>query len=421
MKKILVQKILKMMAKATIKRRNPEVIAITGSVGKTTTKEMVGKMLGKFKKVRFSEKNYNNEIGVPLTIIGGSIEPKRSKILQAGKIGLAWLFSLLTSKNYPEVLVLEFGADHPGDISYLCDFVPISVGILTDVGISHLENFGSKENIAKEKGILLRSLPPESLAVYNADNLKVKEVSEKVSANKLSYGFDKECNLRASDVHYVYKENKKTSELMLNGLGFKLTYQGRLIPVKLDYCVGEGSVYAALAALAAGFYFDLNLIEMTKELRKTRPCPGRMSFLEGIKSTMIIDDTYNSAPASTFAALNTLAELKAQRKIVVMGDMLELGEEEESAHQEVLNESFKIDPDAVLLVGERFKNFSEALTKKQKERTVFFKNSFKAGKFLQDFIQAGDLILIKGSRGMKMEKAVKEIMRYPEKDVIINP
>lgn len=395
------------------------MVAITGSVGKTTTKEMVGGMLGKFKKVRFSEKNYNNEIGVPLTIIGGSIEPGKSKILQIGKIISIWLFNLFSSREYPEVLVLEFGADYPGDISYLCDFVPVSVGILTDVGISHLENFGNRENIAKEKGVLLRNLPPESLAIYNADNSRVKEVGEKVSANQLSYGFDKDCKLRASDVHYDYKVNEKTNKPMLNGMGFKLTYQGRLIPIKLDYCLGEGSVYASLAALAAGLYFDLNLIEMTKELKKTRPCPGRMSFLEGVKSTMIIDDTYNSAPASTKAALKTLAELEAQRKIVVMGDMLELGEEEENSHREILEEIFKIDPDAVLLVGERFKNFAESLSKKQKERTVFFENSSKAGRFLQDFIQAGDLILIKGSRGIKMERAVKEIMAHPEKDVII--
>ncbi|MFO7806898.1 MAG: UDP-N-acetylmuramoyl-tripeptide--D-alanyl-D-alanine ligase [Candidatus Moraniibacteriota bacterium] len=414
MKKKIIQKILRSMARAVLKKRRPFVIAITGSIGKTTTKEMVGKMLSDFKEVRFSKGNYNNEIGVPLTIIGTYIKPGRSKLIQFFKVFFVWLSVIFSGKNYPEILILEFGADHPGDIKYLCEFIPVSVGVLTDIGISHLENFGSKDSIAKEKGVLLRSLSSDSLAVFNCDNPKVKAIGKKINANTLSYGFSDNCKLRASDFYYDYKNGNSEGIKVLNGTGFKLTYQGKLMPVKLDYCIGTGSVYAALAALGVGLYFDLNMVEMMQSLKNVRPCPGRMNLIKGIKETIIIDDSYNSAPDSLSSALEALRELNAERKILVLGDMLELGEEEEEAHKQALSEVFDSKPDAVLLVGERFQEATESLSASKKEKVIVFENAKKAGRFLQDYIKVGDLILIKGSRGISLEKAVKEIMRHPE-------
>lgn len=405
-----------MMAGRVLKKYKPEVIAITGSVGKTTTKEMAGRMLSDYKNVRFSKKNYNNEVGVPLGIIGVNIEPERSKLIQYGKVFLVWAaLALFKSKNYPEVIVLEFGADHPGDIKYLCDFVPVSVGILTDIGISHLENFDSKDAIAREKGTLLRSLSSGALAVYNIDNERVKEVGEKVSANSLSYGFSRDAKLKASDFYYDYRESEAGNAKILDGVGFKLAYQGKLMPMKLNHCIGKGSVYAALAALGAGIYFDLNMVEMARSLKKARPAPGRMNLLRGIKKTNIIDDTYNSAPSSLKVALETMQDLKAKRKILALGDMLELGEEEENAHKQALRDALEINPEAVLLAGKRFKKAADSLKKEQKERVECFNNSIEAGNYLQKFMEPGDLILVKGSRGMEMEKAVKEVMRHPER------
>jgi UDP-N-acetylmuramoyl-tripeptide--D-alanyl-D-alanine ligase len=187
------------------------------------------------------------------------------------------------------------------------------------------------------------------------------------------------------------------------------------MPVKLDYCIGKGNVYAALAALGVGLYFDLNIIEMMQSLKKARPCPGRMNLIKGIKDTIIIDDSYNSAPDSLNAALETINELSAKRKILVLGDMLELGSEEEDAHKEVLKNAFKVNPDAVLLVGEKFKKASSGLSSKKREIAVDFKTSSEAGSFLQDYVKKGDLVLVKGSRSIGLEKVVKEIMRYPEK------
>ena len=150
MKSKIIHKILRLMAVKILQKRKPMVVAITGSVGKTTTKETVAKILSTKFRVRSSQKNYNNEIGVPLTIIGCQIDSSKNKIFQIWGIVIYWLKAWLTDEDYPEILVLEMGADKPGDIKYFCDFIPITIGVLTDIGISHLENLKSRQNLATE-------------------------------------------------------------------------------------------------------------------------------------------------------------------------------------------------------------------------------------------------------------------------------
>lgn len=187
MKDKIIQKILKMLAGAVLKKRKPNVVAITGSIGKTTTREAITKVLISTNlKVRSSQKNYNTEVGVPLTILGCQIDYSRNKILQAWGVLYYWSQAMFFDKNYPEILVLEMGADKPGDIKYFCDFVPITVGVLTDIGISHLENFKTRQNLATEKGYLLRSIKNKGIAIYNYDNKLVREVGKKYRLIRLA-------------------------------------------------------------------------------------------------------------------------------------------------------------------------------------------------------------------------------------------
>ena len=407
----ILEKVLKNMAKAVLKKYQPKIVAVTGSVGKTTTKEAIATALAPFIFTRKSEKNFNNEIGVPLAIIGSY--PQKYSPIEWLAVFLRWLKLMLLPQKYPQVLILEMGADRPGDIKYLCSFVPLSVGVLTNVGISHLEYFRTKEKLLKEKSDLLKCLPTEGLGVYNYDDEEVRAIEEKIKANVLSYGFQKGAKMRATDIFFDYQKGSRES--FLHGITFKLNYQGKIIPVSLPHCVGRPHIYAALAAFSVGVYFDLNLIKIAEALKSFRPLPGRMALLRGIKRTMLVDDTYNSAPDSLRAALEVLKQIAARKRIVALGDMLELGKEEAAAHYQAGQEVALAKSDYFIAVGKRMAKAQKGfiMAGGVKENFIHFDDPMEAGRFIQNLLQPGDVVLIKGSQGMRMEKVVEEIMANP--------
>lgn len=414
---IFLEKILRKMARLVLKKYKPEIVGITGSVGKTTTKEMIGDTLGEFLAVRKNEKNYNNEIGIPLTIIGSQLST--SSIFQWIKVILKWIIIMIFPTKYPKVLVLEMGADRPGDIKYFFNFIPISVGVLTNISGSHLEYFKTKDAIIREKSYILSKLPSNGLGIYNYDNRDVREAGEKNKISTLSYGLEDGAKIRATDILFGYQkvvDSKGMERQILRGTSFKLNYKGKIIPIRMENCIGEPSVYSALAAFATGEYFNLNLIEIAEVVKNFKPCPGRLNLIKGIKRSMIIDDTYNSSPESAKKALELMDNITALRKIVVLGDMLELGPEEEKGHRDVGKKVAKIEVDCFVAVGERMKYASEEFSKLGgAERVIEFSSPEKAKMFVQELIKEGDLILVKGSQGMRMEKVVEEVVTNPEK------
>ncbi len=421
-KLIVLEKILRGMAIMVLKRHKPKIVAITGSVGKTMTKEAVWLLLSRYFSVRKNEMNYNNEVGVPLTIIGAN--SGESSITGWSLVFLKWIVTMANFK-YPKILVLEMGADNPGDIKYLCDFVPIDVGIITSIGISHLEYFRTAKAVAKEKGTLVKSVPVNGLAVLNYDNEEIRKLRKNLKTNIITYGFHEKANMQASDVLHEYKSftTKKGQEIQLiKGLSFKLNCHGKIIPIKLSLGIGYPQIYSALAALSVGHYFKLNLIEASQTLKRFPQLAGRMALLKGIKNTAIIDDTYNSVPDSVLAALETLDKIKANRKIVVLGDMLELGAEEEQAHRNIGIEVFnRGDIDFFITVGKRMVFAAEEYRKKAEKRDSSasrigcFNEPAEAGVFIQHILKEGDVVLVKGSQGMRMEKIIEEIMANPNK------
>lgn len=407
MKQKIIQKLLKILAKSVIEKRKPTVVAITGSVGKTTTKEAIAKVLSKNFKVRSNNKNYNNELGVPLTILGCQIDYKRNKILQLWGVLVYWLQARFFDKDYPEILVLEMGADKPGDIKYFCDFIPVTVGVLTEIGISHLENFKTRQNLATEKGYLIRNVVKNGMAVYNYDNKTVREIGEKIAVSKIGYGLEEKADMTATDI--INKIEVSEAARQVNGINFKLNYQGKSLPVRLKNGVGNGVVYSALAAFSVGIYFELNLIEMIESLKDFGPCSGRMSLLEGKNGSVVIDDSYNSAPASLKLALDLVDNIKADRKIIILGDMLELGDEEKKSHQKIGEEVAEIKPDYFIAIGSRMEEAVDNYLKKSynKDSLMVFENAEEAKDLIGDLVGLGDLVLVKGSRGMEMDKIVK--------------
>ncbi len=415
-KQELIQNILRWLAGKILQKYKPRVIGITGSVGKSTAKEMIFTVLdGAGLNVRKSEKNYNNEMGIPLTIIGVSGEKK--SVWQWVDVLLKAINLILFSNKYPEILVLELAVDHPGDMKYFCKFIPIEIGVLTNIGISHLENFGTREAILKEKSYLLRWA--KKSVIYNKDSLG-NRLDDVNLEDVRTYGFEKG-NFQIKDVGYNYKQGN-----ILAGMIFKVFHDEVVYSGKLNNLMGRPYLYGVLSALSVADYFDIKLVNALGCLEDAVVIPGHMSLLKGIKQTSLIDDTYNSAPASLAEALNVFDEIKVGRKIAVLGDMLELGAEEYDAHR-VVGERLANREDVIFVaVGKKMKIAVEEFEKVRRKSGVgvfesdnkkvyWFKNSIEAGRAVQKLMQQNDLILIKGSQGVRMERVVVEIMAEPNK------
>ena len=429
LKKIIIS-ILTFEAKLILKKYQPKIIAITGSVGKTSTKDAVAAVLKSKFSVRESQKSYNSEIGVPLTIIGAETGwHKPSKWLAAIFKGMVLL---LKKKKYPDILVLEMGADRPGDIERFAGWIKPRVVVMTALGEIpvHVEFFSGLEAVAKEKSKIIRPLGNDDWAIFNNDDKSVSEMRDKTKAGVLAFGMGEGADILGSNYHIIYRKDKKTELEIPEGITFKADFKGSSVPVRLTNTFGRHHVYAALAALAVGVSQNLNLVEISESLSLYSAPPGRLKLIEGIKNSWILDDTYNASPIAAQAALDVLAEMTASprlnslsadkaggagRKIAVLGDMLELGRYAIEAHRQVGRKVSGI-ADLVFLVGPRSKFIAEVCREKgmAPEKIYEFSDAREAGKKLQNIIEDGDLILIKGSQSMRMERAVEEIMAHPE-------
>lgn len=402
----VLEKILRVFSILILKKYHPIIVGVTGSVGKSSTKEAIALVLSAEYTIRKSEGNYNNEIGIPLTILG-----ERSQ----GHSVFGWLgvalracILLFLPCRYPEVIILEMAIDRPGDMRYLLSFIPVSVGVMTRIGESHLEHFKTVGAIAREKGLLVTRLPENGFAILNADDERVLSLQEKTKAKVLTYSISGEATV--SGEHYSFDERTGV------GCNFKLKYAGTSIPVRLPHLIGEHLIASALAAVAVGLALKINPVSIVKALESFESLPGRMRLIAGVNGALLIDDTYNASPDSVGAALTTLSKMRASRKIFVLGDMLELGTNAVALHQALSVQALPMGFSAVFLVGGKSRLFGEALIARgfSRERVFSFDHPQRAGEALVEFLHEGDAVLIKGSRGMRMEKVVECAMEHPE-------
>jgi len=413
MKKFVERKLAKQATKL-IKKQQPFIVGVTGSVGKSSAKECIGALLGCSFRCRISPKNYNTEFGLPLAVLG---------LEAAGKSALKWLGNLWRGgmrstfgvKDYPDMLVLEMAADHPGDIAKLVAIAPPQIGVVTTVGESHLEFFGSVEAIADEKSKLVEALPEDGLAILNRDDDAVWAMRENTKAKVVSIGFHEQAEIRAlaESVKLACREQEGC------GTHFKLEVDGSTIPMFISGALGWPTIYAVLAGVAVGRARGLNMLQLGEQLKNFVPAAGRLHYLPGIKQTILIDDSYNAAPKSMHAALEVLRELPVEaeddKRFAVLGDMLELGPISEEAHTEVGRKVAELGIDYLVLVGERMNEARKAAIAAGmgEDRVVQFATNLEAGKFVQAKMKRGDAVLIKGSRSMQMEYVVKELMADP--------
>ncbi len=408
----ILQWLLRWCSKKILKKYKPEVIAITGSVGKTSTREAIFAALsGKF-RVRQAIRSYNDQVGVPMTIIGME-SPGKSLTGWVNVFGRCVQLMWKKDPKYPEMLIVEMGADRPGDIQYLTEFCPPKVGVLTAISPAHVEHFKTIERVAKEKSILVTCLADTSCAVLNSDDEKVVSLKPRLKSHVYTFGFDGGAQIKGSEVVISYGSQSEP-----NGINFKIEHGGAVVPLFLPGVLGRQHVYPGLAAVAVGLFYGMNLVELGESLAQYSAAPGRMHIVPGIKGCTIIDDTYNSSPRAAHMALETMIDIEltgTAERYAVLGDMLELGSLTEDEHAKLGARVAELGVDFLVTVGEAAKHIaSGALDSGMEEhRIAKFGESVSAGKFVQEKIKKGDVILIKGSQGVRMEKIVKEIMGEP--------
>ena len=433
---IFIQNILAFFAKKIIKKYKPEIIGITGSLGKTSAANAIFAVLSAQYNVRQNMKNYNNEIGLPLTVINRPSGGKSPwKWLKVFKKALSLI--IFKARDYPEILILEMGADIKGDIDYLINIAQPTIGVLTAISETHLKPTNPKaksdevwfkdiKGVLREKEKIVTRLPKDGCAILNFDDENVMSVKDRIKTKIITYGFNEGANVRASELllsglEEEFCETQAQWDCITWGTNFKVSYNGANVPIFLPHCFGQQQIYAALAGIAVGLAKGLNLVSIADALRQYKPARGRMNLIAGIKHTLIIDDTYNSPAAKAAIAALEVVEMitvpEGKRKIAVLGDMLELGEKSGAAHREVGLKIAELGLDNLVTVGQESLATAEAAKEAglRESQVMSFTDSQKAGIFVQNLIQPGDLILVKGSQGMRMEKIVKEIMAEPQK------
>jgi len=406
--------ILRIESKLVLLKYKPKIVAITGSVGKTSTKDAVYAVISGVSYVRKSEKSFNSEIGLPLTILGcpnGWGNP----IIWFKNI-LVGLKLIIFRNQYPKWLVLEVGVGHPGDMKRTASWLKTDVVIITAIGETpaHIEFFNSRKHLVEEKAGLIKTLKKGGVLVLNADDETVLEMKNKTKHRTITYGFKEGADLRGSGDNIFYDEKKCPQ-----GIIYRVDEEGKSLPVVIKGVFGKNHVYASLGALALTSGLKFNMLEAINKLQDYDVPPGRMRLLKGVNDSLIIDDTYNSSPFACRSGLETLGEVKNMgRKIAVLGDMLELGKHTKNAHEEI----GKIVPEkagVLLVVGQRSLSIKTgALEAGMNSENIFdFGNSYQAGEFLKNFIKKDDLVFIKGSQGMRMERTVEQVMQEKENRV----
>lgn len=381
----LLQRYLKFWAVRYLKRAKPIIVAITGSVGKTSTKNAIFEVLRiKFgKDIRKSEGNLNNESGVPLAILGYSQAPSYgSNFLSWFPIVLSMPFKSLLSQKI-KILVLEMAADKPGDIKYLTSFVKPNMAVLVNIGPAHLEAFGDIEKIVQEKTELLRALPADGFAVLNFDDEKIRATP--YNGQVKTYAIEEKAEVVARNITTEIIDYKPLTKFQVIENSHKFAAQTHTLGRRAN-------VYSALAATAAGLIFKLNSQEIIQGLNNIKPEKHRLNILRGKNNSIIIDDSYNANPVSMKAALEVLKDLPRQRKIVVLGEMREIGKIAREAHK-LIGQYAREVADEVISVGEGGERYQAEKHFTSKQEVVGY---------LLGEIREGDILLIKASRALEL-------------------
>jgi len=447
-KKIIVW-ILTVESRLILRKYKPFIVAVTGSVGKTSTKDAIYDV---FKSpalctedhmchVRKSEKSMNSEFGLPLTIIGAPTAWRSvSGWLRNIKLGAGLIFK---KQPYPDCLILELGADHPGDIMRPSKWLRPDIAVITRVSKTpvHVEFFDSPEQVFEEKASLAKNVKKGGTVILFADDEKVMSIAERVKdkdVKVISFGLSENAQVKGSADKMTYDGADSQEWKVESGIGgsdfrfqpstfraptgisFTLETDGASVQVTVKGILGKVYTYPLLAAAATGIARSLKLDEVVTSLNAFEAPHGRMNIIPGMNESTLIDDTYNSSPDAALAALEALKEIEyAGTKIAVLGDMMELGKYSADEHRRIGREAAGVlgASGCLITVGPRSKITAEEAVKFGMPETsvMSFDSAQEAAAQLVSTVKKGDVTLIKGSQSVRMERVVKALMRDPEK------
>ncbi len=358
------------------------IVGVTGSAGKTTTKDMIAAVLREGFSVLATEGNMNNEIGLPLTLL--RLEPDH------------------------DVAVLEMAMRAPGEIAALAETARPDVGVITNVGFAHIGLLGSQSSIADAKAELISALPAHGFAVLNGEDPRVRAMERFAPGRSLLYGLSPECLIRAVDV-----------ALSEDDTSFAVTLDGQALPdVRFTVSVpGRHNVMNALAALAVGWRLGIEPGAMARGLASFRPSAMRMHFMQAPGGFTVIDDTYNANPASVRCAIDAALQHAGQRRVIaVLGDMLELGDAGVADHAELGEYAVSEGVSGLVTVGSLAALAARSAVQAglDPRRCRECDDNASAARAATDMANEGDVILVKGSRGMRMEQIVSALAEAPD-------
>ena len=362
------------LARSVLADHPVKVVGVTGSVGKTTTKDFAAELIAPDHPVLRSEKNYNNHLGLAL--------------------------SLLKLRAEHRVAVLEMGMNAPGEIAALARIAPPDVAVITNIRPVHLRFFEGMDGIARAKKEILDGIRPGGAAVLNGDDPLVMGVAKDWAGPRLTFGRSAACDVRASGLR----------RRGYDGLGFDLSFGGETAPVDLAF-LAESAVEDFLAAAGAAFALGIPLAAVASRAPGLRPQPMRGNLVILGTGVRLVDDTYNSNPTALETALKSLARLPAGRRVAVLGDMLELGAREREFHLEAGRTAALSGWDLLVTVGPLAALMADGAGAAglDRARIAAFADSEEAARALPGLVAAGDLVLVKGSRGVKMERIVESL------------
>lgn len=414
MKEVLkraVEHILFFEAKILLSRKKPKVIGVTGNVGKTSAKDAIYTVIRNKVRARKSEKSFNSDIGVTLTILG---------LPNAWSSPMGWLINIveglaiaLFSREYPEWLVLEMGVDRPGDMKRLATLVRPDIVVLTrfpDVPV-HVEYFKTPEAVMEEKMELVHALNEGGTVIFNNDDPHIRERISRMEVHAIGFGKTTPSPFMVGEGTVLYEGEAPV------GYQYTVEHAGARETIRISGSLGIHNAYTACAAFAVADALGIKLPEAAKAYTEHVTPPGRMRIIPGKKGTTIIDDSYNAAPLAVLEGVETLAKITlGKRRIAVIGDMLELGRFSVKEHEKI-GRMLVTKVDALMAVGVRAKSIAEAARDggMKDSRIIEVGDADGAAKALEGLIKQGDIIYIKGSQRMRMEKVVKALMAEPNR------
>lgn len=397
--------ILLLLSRLVLKKYQPSIIGITGSLGKTTTTKFAAALLRKKINIIETEYEFATTLTVPLTILR-SKKPKKTKNIfwSLPFFFIKTLDLLFLKKNYPQCFILELRSDVRAGQSMktLIKSLRPRIGIITTIQPVHLTYFKSIDRIAQAKRVLIESLPSQGLALLNYDDPIVRKMAWRSRAPVLFYGLSPHADIRAEQIR-----------LGPAGLEFKIHYQDKLVFVKAPYLINRAYVYPLLVAVALSLnYAHLPPEEISQAISQLKPIKGRGDLVLGIKKTTLINDAFNATPRSVLSALDSFVTVfKGKRKIAVLGDMLQMENLTTRGHQQVGQRVAQVKPDLLITVGKSSQIIAqEAIKLGYPKEQVFQTTNFQeTTTLLKKTIKENDVILFKGSHGIKLYKIIEKL------------